>query len=92
MTNFNLKNQRLLVIAPHSDDEILGCGGLISKIQTGDVILMNAITGELKCMDQQVNNRDVRTKDNSNVFGLGRELFFNMRTQVSSSEEGASFL
>ena len=67
-------------------------GGLMSRIQTGDVILMNAITGELQCMDPQVNNRDVRTKDNSNVFGLGRELFFNMRTQVSSSEEGASFL
>ena len=67
-------------------------GGLIAKIQTGDIILMNAITGELKCMDQNVNNRAIRTKDNSNVFGLGRELFFNMRAQVSSSEEGASFL
>ncbi len=67
-------------------------GGLIAKIQTGDIILMNAITGELKCMDQNVNDRAIRTKDNSNVFGLGRELFFNMRAQVSSSEEGASFL
>ena len=67
-------------------------GGLISKIQTGDIILMNAITGELECMHQNVNNRAIRTKDNSNVFGLGRELFFNMRAQVSSSEEGASFL
>jgi phosphogluconate dehydratase len=67
-------------------------GGLISKIQSGDIILMNAITGELKCMNQNVNNRAIRTKDNSNVFGLGRELFFNMRAQVSSSEEGASFL
>ena len=67
-------------------------GGLISKIQTGDIILMNAITGELKCIDQNVNNRAIRTKDNSDVFGLGRELFFNMRVQVSSSEEGASFL
>ena len=67
-------------------------GGLISKIQTGDIILMNAITGELECMEQHVNNRAIKIKDNSNVFGLGRELFFNMRTQVSSSEEGASFL
>ena len=33
MTKFNLKNQRLLVIAPHSDDDVLGCGGLISKIK-----------------------------------------------------------
>jgi hypothetical protein len=53
---------------------------------------MNAISGELKCLDKHVNKRAIRTKDNSNVFGLGRELFFNMRAQVTSSEEGASFL
>ena len=29
----NFKNERLLVISPHADDEILGCGGLISKIK-----------------------------------------------------------
>jgi len=29
----NFKDERLLVIAPHSDDEILGCGGLISRVK-----------------------------------------------------------
>lgn len=30
---FSFKNHRLLVIAPHADDEVLGCGGLISRVK-----------------------------------------------------------
>ena len=68
-------------------------GGLISKIQTGDIIHMNAITGKLYCKEiEKIKSREARKKDNSSVFGLGRELFTNMRTLTSSSEEGASFI
>jgi phosphogluconate dehydratase len=67
-------------------------GGLIGKIQTGDLIKFDAIHGVLTCLTPDVELRETRTKDNSEVFGLGREMFANMRTMVTSSEEGASFI
>jgi phosphogluconate dehydratase len=68
-------------------------GGIIAKIRTGDLIRLNAITGELSCLNFPiVDSREVSTKDNSSTFGYGRELFINMRNLVTSSEEGASFL
>ena len=67
-------------------------GGLLSKIQTGDLIRLNAETGELTCVTPGVENREARLKSNENTFGLGRELFNISRSVVNSSEEGASFL
>ncbi len=45
---WNLKNQKLLVIAPHPDDEVLGCGGLIRKIksQGGKVYVLFLTVGD----------------------------------------------
>ena len=31
----NLEKERLLVISPHADDEVMGCFGLINKIKKG---------------------------------------------------------
>ncbi len=68
-------------------------GGVISKIRTGDLLRLNAVTGELSCLNFPiVNAREASTKDNSVTQGFGRELFANMRSAVNSSEEGASFL
>lgn len=68
-------------------------GGLVSKLQNGDRLRLDATRGELQCLNfETVNARPVRVKDNTGTFGLGRELFANMRLIVSSSEEGASFL
>lgn len=67
-------------------------GGLIAKIQSGDMIRLNAETGELICLTPGVENREARQKSNENTFGLGRELFNISRAVVNTSEEGASFL
>ena len=68
-------------------------GGMISKIRTGDIIRLNAISGELNCLnDSEIKSREITKIKNKNTNGFGRELFSNLRTLVSSSEEGASFL
>jgi phosphogluconate dehydratase len=66
--------------------------GVIGKIQTGDMLRLDAVNGTLECLDEAVLNRPQRHKDNSAVFGMGRELFFTIRKNVTSSEEGASFI
>lgn len=50
----DLKNERLLIIAPHADDEILGCGGLISKIKDagGKVYVLIFNVGAVHKKDQ----------------------------------------
>ncbi len=68
-------------------------GGMISKIRTGDIIRLNAISGELNCLnDSEIKSREITKIKNKNTNGFGRELFGNLRALVSSSEEGASFL
>lgn len=74
-------------ISPEAHD-----GGVIGKIQTGDLLILDATEGTLNCVDPTVMSRPVRTKDNRGVVGAGRELFNNIRQTISSSEEGASFI
>jgi phosphogluconate dehydratase len=67
-------------------------GGPIARIQTGDAIRFDALNGTLTCLSVDFQQRSPRQKERNGSFGLGREMFANMRTLVSSSEEGASFI
>jgi N-acetylglucosamine malate deacetylase 1 len=48
-----LANQRLLVIAPHADDECFGCGGTMARIKHlgGEVYVIVCSVGDLKHYD-----------------------------------------
>jgi phosphogluconate dehydratase len=67
-------------------------GGLLSKIQNGDLIRVDALSGQLLCLNPDADKREARTKSNDDVFGLGREFFAAARVTVSPSEFGASFI
>jgi phosphogluconate dehydratase len=67
-------------------------GGLIGKIQTGDIIRLDSENGIIEVLDAtKVIGREALQKDN-NQFRFGRELFANLRASVSQSEDGASFI
>jgi phosphogluconate dehydratase len=66
-------------------------GGLLSKIQTGDMMRLDAINGELECLEAQVHHRTPRTPQPP-TYGMGRELFVSLKNNITNSESGASFI
>ncbi|MDN3651531.1 phosphogluconate dehydratase [Thalassotalea ponticola] len=70
-------------------------GGLIGKVKTGDMILLNGETGELTLLvdEQELANREqAHFQAYSEHSGMGRELFGFMRNNLSGAETGACSL
>ena len=68
-------------------------GGEIAKIKDGDILELDAESGELNHhVDSNTwDKRELATKNSMNSeYGTGRELFKFMRGQVESAESGAS--
>ncbi len=67
--------------------------GPIGKIRNGDIIRLDAVTGELSALvaDDEWNARPNAVRvSQSSEYGTGRELFAHMRQSVSQAELGAS--
>lgn len=68
-------------------------GGLIAKLQDGDIVRVDAIAGVLDVLTDGVASRDVPTPDLSgNDFGAGRDMFGALRRSVSSAATGATVM
>jgi phosphogluconate dehydratase len=67
-------------------------GGLISKIENGDLLSLDCHNGRLELLveDHILQARPVAQQTQTVTYGMGRELFANMRQQVTSAELGAS--
>lgn len=68
-------------------------GGVIAKIKEGDMIRINAITGEMSLLvsDDVLKNRKIEEINlKSHTKGYGRELFVHLKNQLTSAEEGAT--
>ena len=70
-------------------------GGLIAKIKTGDMLLLDGENGELSLLlsDEEIAQRDNAIfQVNGHHQAMGRELFGFMRRNLSSAETGACSL
>lgn len=67
-------------------------GGLIGKVIDGDLIKLDCHNGTLElCVDSDtLATRAQASHQIEATFGMGREMFANMRNQVSAAELGAS--
>ncbi len=68
-------------------------GGVIAKLQDGDMVRVDAVNGTLDVLDETVLEREAATADlTANTHGTGREMFEIFRRFVGSAETGASVI
>jgi phosphogluconate dehydratase len=69
-------------------------GGLLGKVKDGDLIRLNAVTGELSFVGDmaELESRPIAPQPTAGQRGCGRELFAVNRHNISDAEQGASFL
>lgn len=74
---------KVLVIAPHPDDEILGCGGTIAKhVSQGDEVYICIVTQTYKpdWSDEYVKKRNKLIEKYQKILGIKKMLFLNYPT------------
>ncbi|MEJ2275181.1 MAG: phosphogluconate dehydratase [Woeseiaceae bacterium] len=67
-------------------------GGLIGKVRDGDIVTIDATSGEMSVAADGIGERESAPDEaDAHHSGIGRELFLAFRERASSAEEGGSF-
>ncbi|WP_164659798.1 phosphogluconate dehydratase [Tropicibacter sp. Alg240-R139] len=66
-------------------------GGPIAQLRDGDLLRVDAVSGQLDILTPGVTDRKIEAVDlGANAFGTGRDLFATFRQAVGSADAGAS--
>lgn len=66
-------------------------GGMIARLEDGDIMRVDAVNGELDVLGGAVATREIETPDLTSVqSGTGRELFGMFRNNVGAADAGAT--
>jgi len=65
-------------------------GGPLARVRDGDIVRVDAVSGQIDCLAEEFDSREPATADLSgNGHGVGRELFAAFRETVGLAEIGA---
>ena len=76
-----LKNKKILIIAAHPDDEILGCGGTIFKLKKNNKIQIIFMTNGVSARsnnDDKILKRKLECERLFKYLKIGKPTFFNL--------------
>lgn len=76
-------NKKILVIAPHPDDEVLGCGGAVRKhVNAGDEVFLCVITRAYTpdWSEKYLKDKIAETKKSNDVLGFKKTYFLDLPT------------
>lgn len=74
---------KILVVAPHPDDEVLGCGGTIAKYtEQGDEVFLCIVTEpyQPEWSEAYIQNKEKEIKKSNEILGIKKTYFLGLPT------------